>query len=77
MREALAAASPLADSIFALQCLGAQPILLGGSPELRERFLPEVIAGRKMAAFAMTEAEAGSDVANLETVARRDRKSTG
>lgn len=72
VREALAAASPLADSVFALQCLGSQPVLLGGSPELRRRFLPEVIAGRLMAAFAMTEPEAGSDVGNLETVARRD-----
>ena len=72
VREALAAASPLADSIFALQCLGAQPILLGGSPSLRQRFLPEVVAGRRMAAFAMTEPEAGSDVASLETTAVRD-----
>lgn len=72
VREALAAASPLADSIFALQCLGSQPLLLGGSAELRRRFLPEVIAGRLMAAFAMTEREAGSDVANLETTARWD-----
>lgn len=72
VRETLAAASPLADSIFALQCLGSQPILLGGSPELRRKFLPEAIAGRRMAAFAMTEPEAGSDVANLETRARRD-----
>jgi len=71
VREALAAASPLADSIFALQCLGSQPIFLGGSPELRRRLLPEVIAGRKMAAFAMTEPEAGSDVANLQTTAYR------
>ncbi len=38
VREALAAASPLADSIFALQCLGAQPILLGGSAELKRTF---------------------------------------
>lgn len=72
VREAFAAASPLADSVFALQCLGAQPILLGGSAELRRRFLMSAIEGRLMAAFAMTEPEAGSDVGNLETMARRD-----
>lgn len=71
-REALAAASPLADSVFALQCLGAMPIVLGISESLRQRVLPEVIAGRAMAAFAMTEPGAGSDVASLSTRATRD-----
>lgn len=72
LRETLAAASPLADAVFALQCLGSQPIALAGSPEVRERWLPAVAAGRAMAAFAMTEPEAGSDVAALATTARRE-----
>ena len=72
MRETLAAASPLADAVFALQGLGTLPILLANQPALRERWLTPAIAGRAMAAFAMTEAEAGSDVAAIATTARRD-----
>ncbi|HSL81735.1 MAG TPA: acyl-CoA dehydrogenase family protein, partial [Thermoanaerobaculia bacterium] len=72
VREALAAASPLADAVFALQCLGAMPVALAGTGEQRRRWLPEVAAGRAMAAFAMTEAEAGSDVAAIATRAVRD-----
>ena len=72
-REALGAASPLADAVFALQALAAVPLLLGDNPALRERWVPEAIAGRAMGAFAMTEPEAGSDAAALATVARRDR----
>ena len=71
-RDVLAAASPLADSVFALQCLGSMPITLGVSDELRERFLPGVVAGELMAAFAMTEPGAGSDVSSLATRAVRD-----
>jgi acyl-CoA dehydrogenase len=72
VREALAAASPLADAVFALQALGTVPILLAGSAELRDRWLPAVLAGRAMASFAMTEPEAGSDAAAIATTARRD-----
>ena len=72
IRETLAAASPLADAVFALQCLGSLPIALAGREALRRRWLPEVAAGRAMAAFAMTEPEAGSDVAALATTARWD-----
>ncbi len=72
IREALAAASPLADSVFALQALGATPILLAGGEALRERWIPGVLGGTAMAAFAMTEPEAGSDVASITTAARRD-----
>ena len=71
-REALAAASPLADAVFALQALSVVPILLAAPPALRERWLAEAVAGRAMGAFAMTETEAGSDVAALKTTARRD-----
>jgi acyl-CoA dehydrogenase len=71
-REALGAASPLADAVFALQGLGVLPILLSGNAEMTKRWVSDVIAGRAMAAFAMTEKEAGSDVGALATRARRD-----
>jgi alkylation response protein AidB-like acyl-CoA dehydrogenase len=58
--------------VFALQGLGSLPILFAGSPELRARWADAAIAGRAMAAFAMTEREAGSDVAAMATTARRD-----
>jgi alkylation response protein AidB-like acyl-CoA dehydrogenase len=72
LREALAAASPLADAVFALQALSAMPIVLSGSAALRERWLPPLTGGRAMGAFAMTEREAGSDVAAIATRARRE-----
>jgi len=72
VREALASASPLADAVFALQALGTVPILLAGDPALKDRWVPAVLAGRAMASFAMTEAEAGSDAAAIATTARRD-----
>lgn len=72
IREALAAASPLADSVFALQCLGSMPLTLEGSPEQKRRHLPGVLRGKTMTAFAMTEPGAGSDVAAMTTLARRD-----
>ncbi|HEY6224394.1 MAG TPA: acyl-CoA dehydrogenase family protein, partial [Gemmatimonadales bacterium] len=72
VREALAAASPLADAVFALQALGTLPIVLAGSDDLKHRWLPGVLAGTAMAAFAMTEPEAGSDVGAIATTAQRD-----
>jgi len=72
VREALAAASPLADAVFALQCLGSMPITLAGGRKLRRRYLPHVASGLAMAAFAMTEPEAGSDVGAIATTAGRD-----
>jgi len=69
-REAIAAASPLADAVYALQALGATPIVLAGS-DSAARWVEEAVAGRAMGAFAMTEAEAGSDVASMETTATR------
>jgi acyl-CoA dehydrogenase len=71
-REALAAASPLADAVFALQALGTVPILLAGDDALKSRFAEPAVAGRAMSGFAMTETNAGSDVASLATRARRD-----
>src|SRR6185295_10883405 len=59
VREALGAASPLADAVFALQGLGTLPILFAGDAALKERWVDAAIQGRAMAAFAMTEREAG------------------
>jgi len=71
-RETLAAASSLADAVFALQGLGTLPLLLAANDAMRGRWVDDAIAGRAMAAFAMTEREAGSDVAAIATTARRD-----
>jgi acyl-CoA dehydrogenase len=72
MREALGEASPLADTVFALQGLGTTPILLAGSPAQKDRWLGPIAQGQVMTAFAMTEPEAGSDVAAIATTARPD-----
>jgi acyl-CoA dehydrogenase len=71
-REAVAAASPLADAVWALQGLGVTPLLLAATDEQRARWAGPALAGEAMAAFAMTEPEAGSDVASLKTRAVRD-----
>ncbi len=55
-----------------VQKLGALPILLSGSPEQKERFLPRLASGEWLAAFALTEAAAGSDVASNRMRATRD-----
>lgn len=72
IREALAGASPLADSVFALQCLGSMPTVLAGSEAQKRRYLSAVAQGQLMTAFAMTEPTAGSDVAAMSTRAVRD-----
>jgi acyl-CoA dehydrogenase len=71
IRETLAAASPLADAVFALQALGTTPLLLAGGPEASRR-AEAALRGEAIAAFAMTEPEAGSDVASLAASARRE-----
>ncbi|HKQ58072.1 MAG TPA: acyl-CoA dehydrogenase family protein [Candidatus Eisenbacteria bacterium] len=71
-REALASASPLADAVFALQALGTLPLLLAEEPAMRERWAADALRGRAMGAFAMTEAQAGSDVGAIATTATLD-----
>lgn len=71
-RESLARRSGLADFVFAMQGLGSGPISLFGADEQKARWLPGVAAGETIAAFALSEPEAGSDVAALSTTARRD-----
>ena len=70
VRETLARRTALADFAFAMQGLGSGPITLFGSDDLRQAYLPAVARGEKIAAFALSEAEAGSDVAALETTAQ-------
>ena len=72
IRETLAWHDGLADFAFAMQGLGTGAISLSGSEELKARVLPKVAAGELISAFALTEPEAGSDVAAMATTARRD-----
>jgi acyl-CoA dehydrogenase len=72
IREALGATSPLADAVFALQALGVVPMLLSHNEAMRTQWLEAAIQGRAMASFAMTEPDAGSDVASLGTKAEQD-----
>src|SRR3954470_1689378 len=58
--------------ILAVQELASLPLLLAGTDAQRDRWFPDLSAGRKLIAFALTEAEAGSDVAAARTRARRD-----
>ncbi len=71
-REILAFRDGLADFAFAMQGLGTGSISLYGSAELKARYLPPVREGRAIAAFALSEPEAGSDVAAMATTATPD-----
>lgn len=72
LREKLAYESGLADFAFAMQGLGAGPVSIFGSDDLKKRYLPGIAKGESIAAFAISEAEAGSDVAGMRTTATRD-----
>jgi acyl-CoA dehydrogenase len=71
-REALACECTEAETAFALQGLGSFPILLEGSPEVVERWIPAVASGEAVAAFALTEPGAGTDAGALELSAAQD-----
>ena len=71
MRETLARHEPLADFVYAMQVLGSAPISLFGSSRQKDAWLAEVAAGTRIAGFALSEAEAGSDVAAMTTCAER------
>jgi alkylation response protein AidB-like acyl-CoA dehydrogenase len=73
--EALSAACATTGLILAVQELGALPLLLAGTEEQLERFVPGLAAGRDLVAFALTEADAGSDAAAVRTRAIRDGES--
>lgn len=72
LREELAYRNAAADSLFAVQGLGSHPVVLAGSDEQKRALLTRVAEGSALFAFALTEPEAGSDVAALATTARRD-----
>ena len=72
IREELAWGSALADVMFGVQALGSYPIALAGSEEQQRRYLPPLAKGERIAAFALTEPNAGSDVSAISTRALRD-----
>jgi len=72
IRETLARHSGLADFAFAMQGLGSGAICLHGSSEQKRAYLPRVASGNAIAAFALSEPDAGSDVAALSCGAARD-----
>ena len=69
IRETLARHNGLADFAFAMQGLGSGAISLQGTPEQKERYLGRVTRGEAIAAFALSEPEAGSDVAAMQCAA--------
>ena len=71
VREEVAIVSGLADGMVALQALGSYPVALSGSDAQKREFLPDVGQGKRIAAFAMTETQAGSDAANISLSAKR------
>jgi acyl-CoA dehydrogenase len=72
IRETLAYHAGLADFAFAMQGLGTGPITLFGTDAQKQRYLPQVATGTALAAFALSEPEAGSDVAALACSAEAD-----
>ena len=71
LREGLAGGSTDAETAFALQGLGAYPIVQSGSDDLRARWIPGVARGEIVAGFALTEPDAGTDAAALSLVAEK------
>lgn len=72
IREALSYSSSLADLAFVMQGLGTYAIAQAAPDHVREFWLARALQGKAIAAFALTEPEAGSDVAAIKTTARRD-----
>ncbi|MEO8835755.1 MAG: acyl-CoA dehydrogenase family protein, partial [Caldimonas sp.] len=72
VRETLARHSGLADFAFAMQGLGSGAISLAGTAEQKAAYLPRVARGEAIAAFALSEPDAGSDVAAMQCAARAD-----
>ena len=72
IREELARVSCQADTNFIMQGLGSFPITLGGTDEQKAKYLPPIAKGESIAAFALTEPHAGSDVISMKTEAKLD-----
>src|SRR5438046_9776657 len=75
LREGLAHGCTEAETALALQGLGGYPILRAARPEIREAWIPRLAAGEAVAAFALSEPQAGSDAAALAL--RPDRRGHG
>ena len=71
LREELARVAPLFDTVLSVQALGMYPIALAASDEQKQNYLHALGRGDKIAGFALTEPEAGSDVASLQTRATK------
>jgi acyl-CoA dehydrogenase len=69
VREELSRMCGAADIVFTMQGLGTYPITLFGTEAQKRTYLPPIANGEKLAAFALSEPDAGSDVANLQTTA--------
>src|SRR4030095_12156176 len=67
IREELAWGSALADVMFGVQALGDSSIALAGSEEQQRHYLPPLATGERLAAFALTEPNAGSDISAIST----------
>jgi len=70
--EEIARVCAASSLILAVQALAARPILIAGTDEQKRRWIPDLAAGKRLAAFALTEAGAGSDPAAMRTTARRE-----
>jgi acyl-CoA dehydrogenase len=72
IREAFARRDALGEFAFAMQGLGSHPISMFGGDEVKRRYLPRVVTGDAIAAFAISERDAGTDVGALATKAKRE-----
>jgi alkylation response protein AidB-like acyl-CoA dehydrogenase len=72
IREAFSERCSAADGIFTMQGLGTYPISVYGTEDQKRKYLPPIANGEKLAAFALSEPEAGSDVGNIKTTAALD-----
>jgi acyl-CoA dehydrogenase len=72
MRQGLARTSTAAETALAMQGLGAYPIFVSGNSEIRKRWIPGIVGGQLVPAFALTELGAGSDAGHLSLAAERD-----
>jgi acyl-CoA dehydrogenase len=73
LREVFAYRHGLADFAFVMQGLGSGPIVLAGTEAQKKAWLPRVARGEAIAAFALSEPDAGSDVAALSSVAKKEK----
>ena len=71
VREELSRVCSMADVAFAMQALSAYPIIKFGNDDQKKKYLPPISQGKKIASFALSEPDAGSDVAGMKTLAEK------